>query len=82
MGDVRECTLKFLDDTQMRVRIDVPDNRAAGQMDLESLGEGETETRWNSAKSSKGCLRTGKVLLKVQQAHQRATRMVSPAMRG
>lgn len=44
MGDKREFTLKFLDDTKVRVRIDVSEDRAAGQMDLESLGEGEAET--------------------------------------
>lgn len=63
MGDVRECTLKFLDDTQMRVRIDVPDNWADGPrkrgrggnwdpMEFSKIQQGLSQNRKGVAKSA------------------------------
>ena len=41
---MRECTLMFLDDTKMRRRIDILEDRAAMQTDLNRLEELATET--------------------------------------
>lgn len=40
---MRECTLKFLDDNKMRGRIDMLEDRAAMQTDLNTLEEWATE---------------------------------------
>lgn len=41
---MRECTLKFLDDTKMRGRINMLEDRAAMQTDLTGMGAWATET--------------------------------------